>query len=71
MCWNNFACYRIAVARAGLTTPPLRPVRVDYGFTPLGRRLYDLLIMLEDWADENIGQVNEARARYDAEAVDR
>ena len=47
------------------------PVRVDYGFTPLGRRLHELLRTLEKWAEQNIGQVNEARARYDAEAVDR
>jgi DNA-binding HxlR family transcriptional regulator len=34
------------------TTTLAVPIRVDYGFTPLGRRLHDLLLMLEKWAEE-------------------
>ena len=34
------------------TTTLAVPIRVDYGLTPLGRRLHELLLMLEKWAEE-------------------
>jgi DNA-binding HxlR family transcriptional regulator len=51
------------------TTTLAVPICVDYGLTPLGRRLHELLLMLEKCAEENIDEVNEARAHYDGEAA--
>src|SRR5438445_4587366 len=41
------------------------PVRVEYSLTPLGWSTTELLIALADWADEHMGDVEEARGRYD------
>ncbi|MEV0912413.1 MULTISPECIES: winged helix-turn-helix transcriptional regulator [Streptomyces] len=48
------------------TVTPSVPVRVDYELTPLGQGLYGLLSQVRDWAAEKTGEVDEARARYDA-----
>ncbi|MFF3853896.1 winged helix-turn-helix transcriptional regulator [Micromonospora sp. NPDC002575] len=42
------------------------PPRVDYALTDLGRSLLDLLGGLEAWATTHLGEVEAARARYDA-----
>ena len=41
------------------------PVRVEYSLTALGWSTTELLIALADWADEHMGDVEEARGRYD------
>jgi DNA-binding HxlR family transcriptional regulator len=41
------------------------PVRVEYSLTALGWSTTELLIALADWADEHMGDVEEARTRYD------
>ena len=41
------------------------PVRVEYSLTALGWSTTELLIALADWADEHMGDVEEARSRYD------
>ncbi|MER5225636.1 winged helix-turn-helix transcriptional regulator [Streptomyces flaveus] len=50
------------------TVTPSVPVRVDYELTPLGMNLCSLLVAVKDWAEGHIGEVFEARERYDAEA---
>jgi DNA-binding HxlR family transcriptional regulator len=40
------------------------PVRVEYSLTALGWSATELLISLADWADEHMGDVEEARSRY-------
>jgi DNA-binding HxlR family transcriptional regulator len=50
------------------TVTPSVPVRVDYELTPLGMNLCSLLVAVKDWAEGHIGEVIEARERYDAEA---
>ena len=40
------------------------PVRVEYSLTALGWSATELLIALADWADEHVGEVEEARGRY-------
>jgi DNA-binding HxlR family transcriptional regulator len=42
------------------------PPRVDYDLTDLGRSLLDLVAGLEAWATTHLGEVEAARARYDA-----
>lgn len=44
------------------------PVRVEYSLTEMGRSFLALLFTFRDWAESNIGRVDEARARYDAAA---
>jgi DNA-binding HxlR family transcriptional regulator len=41
------------------------PVRVEYSLTALGWSTTELLIALADWAAEHMGDVEEARTRYD------
>jgi DNA-binding HxlR family transcriptional regulator len=48
------------------TVTPSVPVRVDYELTPLGLSLVDVLHHLKDWAEEHMGEVDAARAAYDA-----
>ena len=40
------------------------PVRVEYSLTALGWSATELLMALADWADEHMGDVEEARNRY-------
>jgi DNA-binding HxlR family transcriptional regulator len=41
------------------------PARVEYSLTTLGWAATELLMALADWADEHMGEVVEARGRYD------
>jgi DNA-binding HxlR family transcriptional regulator len=41
------------------------PVRVEYSLTPLGWSATELLIALAEWADSHLGEVEQARSRYD------
>lgn len=43
------------------------PPRVDYELTALGRELREPVLALAGWARENIGRINVARARFDAD----
>jgi DNA-binding HxlR family transcriptional regulator len=52
----------------GRTVHAVVPPRVDYALTPLGRSLLDLVGALETWAEGHIGDVLDARAKYDAQA---
>ena len=47
------------------------PPRVDYDLTPLGRSLLTPVNALGDWALANIGTINDARRKFDAEAESR
>jgi DNA-binding HxlR family transcriptional regulator len=42
------------------------PPRVDYQLTSLGETLLDTIAQLTAWADAHIGEIEEARAVYDA-----
>jgi|SRR5215472_15482357 len=42
------------------------PPRVDYELTALGETLLDTIGQLVGWADEHIGEIEAARADYDA-----
>jgi DNA-binding HxlR family transcriptional regulator len=44
------------------------PPRVDYELTALGRTLLETIGQLLAWADEHIGEIESARADYDARA---
>lgn len=57
-----------ALERDGLVeraVTPAVPVRVDYGLTPLGRSLVDLLSTINGWAYRHMVEVETARAEYD------
>ncbi len=41
------------------------PVTVEYALTPLGRTLASTVQALTHWAEEHIGEVEEAQRRYD------
>jgi DNA-binding HxlR family transcriptional regulator len=41
------------------------PARVEYSLTALGWSATELLMVLADWADEHLGDVEEARSRYE------
>ena len=46
------------------TVTPSVPVRTDYELTPLGDSLLETLRHLKEWAEENMPEVDEARATY-------
>jgi DNA-binding HxlR family transcriptional regulator len=48
------------------TVFPTIPPRVDYELTDLGRELLEPVTALGEWARQNTGRVNAARARFDA-----
>src|SRR5215472_8096423 len=55
--------------RDGIVTRTVQasvPPRVDYDLTPLGRTLLDTICQLVAWADAHIGEIEAARADYDA-----
>lgn len=54
------------VARRAFATVP---VTVEYSVTELGRTLAEKVAGLSIWAQENIGDVLAAQARYDAESM--
>jgi DNA-binding HxlR family transcriptional regulator len=41
------------------------PARVEYSLTPLGWSATELLIAFADWADDHMGEVEQARNRYE------
>lgn len=45
------------------------PPRVDYALTPLGRTLLGPVMALVSWAEKNRRKIDQARARFDANAV--
>jgi DNA-binding HxlR family transcriptional regulator len=49
------------------TVTPSIPPRVDYELTDLGRELEVPVKALGEWARRNIGRINEARERFDAD----
>jgi DNA-binding HxlR family transcriptional regulator len=48
------------------TVYPVVPPRVDYALTPSGHTLHMTVRQLIAWADEHTGDIDAARARYDA-----
>jgi DNA-binding HxlR family transcriptional regulator len=48
------------------TVYPVIPPRVDYTLTPMGRSLLATICQLVAWADSHLGDVEAARAAYDA-----
>ncbi|MFJ5266579.1 winged helix-turn-helix transcriptional regulator [Streptomyces sp. NPDC088387] len=48
------------------TVHPSTPPRTEYALTDLGRSLRDLLVTLGQWAVVHEGELETARARYDA-----
>jgi DNA-binding HxlR family transcriptional regulator len=55
--------------RDGLVTRtvyPEVPPRVEYTLTPLGETLVPHIVALRVWAEEHIGEVTAAQARYEA-----
>ena len=48
------------------TVTPTIPPRVDYELTELGRSLREPICALAQWAVNNIGEIHQARARFDA-----
>ena len=59
--------------RDGLVTRriyPEVPPRVEYELTPLGSTLRDIVHELIEWSGAHLAEVDEARARYDAQLQD-
>ena len=55
--------------RDGLLTRTVHaavPPRVDYALTPLGQTLCAAIEQLIGWADEHLGEIEDARDDYDA-----
>ena len=55
--------------RDGLVTRtvyPVVPPRVDYALTPLGETLLETICSLVAWSEAHTGDIDAARARYDA-----
>jgi DNA-binding HxlR family transcriptional regulator len=53
------------------TIYPTIPPRVDYELTELGHELLEPVLKLGEWARNNTGRVNAARARFDAAVLIR
>jgi DNA-binding HxlR family transcriptional regulator len=53
------------------TYHPEVPPRVEYEISDLGRSLGPLFAHLTEWADDHLGQVERARARYDGAGLPR
>ena len=49
------------------TVTPTIPPRVDYELTALGHSLQKPICGLATWAMDHVGQIHDARARFDAE----
>jgi DNA-binding HxlR family transcriptional regulator len=45
---------------------PAVPVRVSYQLTPLGESLLPVVRAIKQWAEQNMGAIQQARRRYDA-----
>jgi DNA-binding HxlR family transcriptional regulator len=48
------------------TMYPVMPPRVDYALTDLGHTLLKNAIAFVIWAEEHVGEIDAARARYDS-----
>jgi DNA-binding HxlR family transcriptional regulator len=60
--------------RDGLVTRtvfPTIPPRVEYALTPVGRTLIDPVSAIASWADKHREVIQQARARFDAQAAKR
>lgn len=44
---------------------PTVPVTVEYTLTPLGRSLGETVVVVRNWAYENMADIDAARRRYD------
>ena len=53
------------------TIYPEVPPRVEYSLTPLGATLREIVHALIEWSGAHLAEVDAARARYDARAVQR
>lgn len=53
------------------TVTPSIPPRVDYELTQLGQSLQKPICGLASWATENVGAIEAAQKRFDAEQVKR
>jgi DNA-binding HxlR family transcriptional regulator len=51
------------------TVTPTTPPRVDYELTELGSTLLGPIMSLADWAEKNRGAIQNARVRFDKQAV--
>ncbi|MEU4252460.1 helix-turn-helix domain-containing protein [Amycolatopsis sp. NPDC026612] len=49
-------------------TPSVTPPRVEYSLTPLGRSLFEVLTPVREWAEQHVGDIAEARRRYQLNA---
>lgn len=49
------------------TVTPSIPPRVDYELTELGRSLQKPICGLVHWANDHVGEIHDARTRFDAE----
>ena len=49
---------------------PTKPPSVEYSLTDLGRSMFEPLLQLVQWAENNHGAVREARRRFDAAETD-
>lgn len=49
------------------TVTPSIPLRVDYELTDLGRSMHDQVRSLGGWVVTNLGTIDEARSRFDAD----
>jgi DNA-binding HxlR family transcriptional regulator len=61
-----------SLERDGLVTrtvTPSVPVRVDYGLTPLGTGLQELLQQIKLWSEAHITEIETARAAFDGDAT--
>ncbi|GAA4384421.1 helix-turn-helix domain-containing protein [Actinomadura sp. NPDC048032] len=52
------------------TVYPVVPPRVEYSLTPLGATLMDAAGTFVAWAEDHLGQIDAARAEYDARQMD-
>ena len=42
-----------------------RPVAIEYRITPLGKSLRDPIEAILQWSDDHLGEIEQARARFD------
>ncbi len=46
-----------------------RPVAIEYRITTLGKSLRDPIDAILQWSDDHLGEIEQARARFDDEAT--
>ncbi len=49
------------------TVYPETPPKVEYTLTPLGKSLYDALMVMQSWAEKHLGEVMAAQTRCTSE----